>query len=59
VISGIFFVIRNGLRWRDAPPAMVRIRRSITGSCAGAGSACSTISLPNWRAKVSAYQQPY
>ena len=20
VISGIFFVIRNGLRWRDAPP---------------------------------------
>jgi transposase len=21
VISGIIFVIRNGLRWRDAPPA--------------------------------------
>jgi transposase len=21
VVSGIVFVIRNGLRWRDAPPA--------------------------------------
>jgi putative transposase len=21
IVSGIIFVIRNGLRWRDAPPA--------------------------------------
>jgi transposase len=33
VISGIVFVIRNGLRWRDVPPGyVVRTRRSITGS---------------------------
>ena len=63
VISGIVFVIRNGLRWRDAPPGygphktiynrfvrwsrLLRTRRSITGSCGGAASACSTRSSPN------------
>ncbi len=29
VISGIVFVIRNGLRWRDAPRGYGRHRRSI------------------------------
>lgn len=33
VLSGIIFVNRNGLRWRDAPAAMGRIKRStIAGS---------------------------
>jgi transposase len=42
IISGIIFVIRNGLRWRDAPAAYGLRRRSTTGSSAGAAWACST-----------------
>lgn len=52
VISAIIFVIRNGLRWRDAPkdyePHKTIYNRLATppfGSCAGAGWACSTRSL--------------
>ena len=62
VLSGILFVIRNGLRWRDAPagygphkPVLSLSKgRSTTGSSAGAGSVCSTASWPNWpgRAEV-------
>ena len=62
VISGIIFVIRNGLRWRDAPKAYGPHKtiycagqvagdengRSTTASSAGAGSACSTGSSPSW-----------
>jgi transposase len=39
ILSGIIFVLRNGMRWRDAPESMVRTRRSIIASSAGAGSA--------------------
>lgn len=39
IVSGIIFVIRNGLRWRDAS-ATARARRSTTGSSAGAAWAC-------------------
>jgi len=52
VISGIVFVIKNGLRWRDAPLGYGPHKTIITGSCAGAVSACSTRSLPNWRARL-------
>ncbi|OZA18649.1 MAG: hypothetical protein B7X90_11470 [Novosphingobium sp. 17-62-19] len=41
IISGIIFVIRNGLRWHDAPGSTGRRRRSTTGSSAGAAWACS------------------
>lgn len=47
--SGIIFVIRNGLRWRDAPKEYGPQRRSITASSAGAGWACSTRSSRPWR----------
>jgi transposase len=51
VISGIVFVIRNGLRWRDAPRDYGPHRRSTIGSCAGAASASSTKSSRSWRAR--------
>ena len=51
VISGIVFVIRNGLRRQMHQANMVRTRRSITGSCAGAVSGCSTRYSPNWHAR--------
>ena len=52
VLSGIVFVIRNGLRWRDAPKgSTARTRRSTTASSAGAAWACSTGSSLNWLAK--------
>jgi transposase len=42
IISGIIFVIRNGLRWRDAPKDYVRTKPSTTASFAGAIWAYST-----------------
>jgi transposase len=53
VVSAIVFVIKNGLRWRDAPRNTARTRRSTTGSSAGAGWACSTRSSPSWRARAA------
>ena len=41
VLSGIVFVNRNGLRWRDAPSAYgPHTRRSIIGGSAGVSEAC-------------------
>ena len=48
IVSAIVFVIKNGLRRRDAP-GDVRTRRSTIGSSAGAAWACSTRYSPNWR----------
>lgn len=42
VVSGIFYVICNGLQWKDAPKAYGPTRRSTTASCAGADWGCST-----------------
>jgi transposase len=53
VLSGILFVIRNGLRWRDAPPATVLEKPSTTASYAGAGLGCSTAFWPNWPRAVA------
>ena len=39
VLSGIIFVNRNGLRWRDAPKDYGRTRRSTTVGSAGATTA--------------------
>ncbi len=47
ILSGIIFVLRSGLRWRDAPREYGNTRRSITASSAGAGSACSIEFWPN------------
>ena len=50
VVSGIVFVIKNGLRWRDAPGSTVRTRPCITGLFAGAGWVSSTAFLRTWQA---------
>lgn len=54
IVSGIIFVIRNGLRWRDAPTdygphktIYNRLAAPPFGSSAGAAWACSTGSLPS------------
>lgn len=46
VVSGIVYVIRNGLQWKDAPRTTARTRRSIIASSAGAGWAYSIASSP-------------
>lgn len=43
VVSGIVYVIRNGLQWKDAPKGY-GARCSIIVSSAGAGLACSIAS---------------
>ncbi|WP_456243387.1 transposase [Thermaurantiacus tibetensis] len=54
VISGIIFVLENGLRWRDAPPASGPHKtRHTTGSSAGAAWPCSTGSSPSWRPRAA------
>jgi hypothetical protein len=53
VLSGILFVIRNGLRGAMLLPAMVRTRLSTTVSSAGAGWACSIVSWPSWWHRVA------
>ena len=50
VISGIVFVIRNGLRWRDAPRGYGP-HKTIYNRFGGAGLACSTRFLPSLRAR--------
>jgi transposase len=41
VLSGIVFVNRNGLRWRDAPSEYGPTRRCTIGGSVGARPACS------------------
>ncbi|WP_425467321.1 transposase [Rubellimicrobium roseum] len=41
VLSGIIFVNRNGLRWRDTPAEYGSRRRFIAAGSAGAAWACS------------------
>ena len=61
VVSGIIFVIRNGLRWRDAPagygPPKTIYNPVLSlpkgASSAGAGWACSTGYLRDLRPKVA------
>ena len=48
VISGIIHVLRNGLRWRDAPADYGPHKTSTTASSAGAGWAYSTASSRLW-----------
>ena len=56
VVSGIIYVIRYGLQWKDAPPGYgphKTLYNSTIGSSAGASSACSPASLPLWPAKAA------
>lgn len=53
ILSGIIFVLRNGLRCVMHPENMDRTRQSITGLSAGAGLACSIGFWPNWRPKAA------
>ena len=61
IISGIIFVTRNGLRWRDAPadygPPKTIYNPVLSlpkgASSAGAGWACSTGYLRDLRPKVA------
>ena len=61
VVSGIIFVIRNGLRWRDAPadygPPKTIYNPVLSlpkgASSAGAGWVCSTRSLQVWRPRAA------
>ena len=49
IVSAIVFVIKNGLRWRDARLSMVRTRRSTIGLFVGAAWGCSTRFSQRWR----------
>ena len=49
VLSGIIFVIRYGLRWRDAPPNMVLTKLCIVVLSAGAILAYSITSFLNFQ----------
>ena len=49
IVSAIVFVIKNGLRWRDARLSMVRTRRSTIGLFVGAVWGCSTRFSQRWR----------
>ena len=51
VVSGIVYVIRNGLQWKDAPRDYGPHRRSTIASSAGAGWGCSIASSPASPAK--------
>jgi transposase len=48
VLSGILFVIRNGLAGAMSLPATVHTRPFTTASSAGADWVCSIGSSPNW-----------
>ena len=53
IVSAIVFVIKNGLRWRDAPrdygPHKTIYNRFVRWSA----WACSTRFSPNWRARAA------
>ena len=53
VISGIIFVIRNGLRWRDAPKEYGPHKTIYNRFIRWAGWGCSTASLQAWRPRAA------
>ncbi len=50
VVSGIIYVIRNGLQWRDAPTAYGPHKTLYNRFIRWSRRVCSTASSPNWRA---------
>ena len=53
IVSAIVFVIKNGLRWRDAPRGYGPHKTIYNGLFDGAAWACSTRFSPNWRARAA------
>ena len=53
VISGIIYVIRHGLQWKDAPAGYGPPKTLTTASFAGAGRACSRASSLPWRPRAA------
>ncbi len=51
VVSGIVYVIKHGLQWKDAQGITDRTRRFTIASSAGAGWAYSITSSLSWPAK--------
>jgi transposase len=51
VISGIVFVIKNGLRWRDAPPGYGPHKTIYNRFVRWSRLGVFTRSSPNWRAR--------
>lgn len=51
VVTGIVYVIRNGLQWKDAPAGYGPRKSLYNPSFARVGLACSTASLPALPAK--------
>ncbi len=45
VLSGILHVLRNGLRWQDAPAVTGRTRPYTTALLGGRGLGCSPVSF--------------
>ena len=52
IVSAIVFVIKNGLRWRDAPGAYGPHKTIYNRFIHWSRLACSTRSSPNWRARA-------
>jgi transposase len=48
VLSGILHVLRNGLRWQDAPAIHGPHKTYTTASLGGRGSGCSPASSATW-----------
>ena len=53
IVSAIVFVIKNGLRWRDAPRDRPAQNDLQSVSFAGAVWACSTRFSPSWLAPAA------
>ena len=53
IVSAIVFVIKNGLRWRDAPRDYGPHKTIYNRFVDGAAWACSTRFSPNWRARAA------
>lgn len=51
IVSGIIYVIRNGLRWRDAPREYGPHKTIYCDLCAGARWVCSIGYFPPWPAR--------
>ena len=53
IVSAIVFVIRNGLRWRDAPPEYGPHKTIYNRFVRWSRLGCSTRFSPNWRARAA------
>ena len=52
VLSGIIYVLRNGLMWRDAPPGYGPHKTLYNRFVRWSRMGCSTASSPGWRRRA-------